>query len=322
MAYTSRADINYAGILFYLGKTRTPFLSKILRLPENAMDYSLESAISGGIIRTVNSPYFTVAQPVAMGAPTQPAIDEVTSITPTADTIARGQDYNCTEIHQFLVEVTYMKQSSAGERGGLANLGSEPVTPVSELDFQVNAHLLQMAMNLDKSLVAGVYQAPATNATAGKTRGLVGAISTNNVAAGAAQLTKTMVDTLVGTMVGNGAILAEMVMLCNAYQLKKINDIYGNSMMSTTVGGVQITMIYTPFGAIEVMYEPNIVTSAIYIVDISVCKLVIQPVNGKYIIVEDKLIAGAAMAKHLYFQTGFDYGPEEYHGSITGLATA
>jgi hypothetical protein len=286
------------------------------------MDYDLQSALSSGQIRTVNSPYFTVAQPVAMGAPTQPAIDEVSALTPTADTIARGQDYNCTEIHQFLVEVTYMKQASAGEKGGLANLGSENQPVQSELDFQVNAHLLQVALNIEKSLVAGSYQAPATNATAGKTRGLIEAISTNAVAAGSAQLTKNMIDTLVGTMAANGAILSDLFLLANAYQLKKINDIYGNSAMSLNIGGVQITMIYTPFGPIEVRYSANIATSAIYVCEGSVLKLVVQPVKGKYMIVEDKAITGAADVKHIYTQIGFDYGPEEYHGKITGLATS
>src|SRR4030042_1098044 len=313
----TREDVNYAGMLFYLGKTRTPFLSRIMRLPVSALDFSLETAIQAGLVRTVNSPYFSTAQPVAMGAPTQPAISEATSVAPTADTITRGQDTNVTQIHQYLAEVTYMKQSSNGERSGLNT--NEPINPVDELNFQVNTHLLQIALDLDKSLVAGSYQAPATSATAGKTRGLSEAIATNTVAAGAAQLSKTMIDNLVGTMAGNGAILQDLVILAKAYQIKKINYIFCNPTMSTNAGGTQIITIYTPYGAIEVMYEPNVATSEIDIVEASTCKLVIQPVNGRYIIVEDKQIVGAALAKHIYLQTGLDYGAEEYHGKITGL---
>jgi hypothetical protein len=320
MAYTDREDVNYAGMLFYLGKTRTPLLSRILRLPVSALDFNLETAIQAGIVRTVNSPYFSTAQPVAMGAPTQPSISEASSIAPVADTITRGQDTNVTQIHQYLAEVTYMKQSSNGERSGLNT--NEPINPTDELGFQVSGHLLQIALDLDKSLVAGSYAAPSTSATAGKTRGLSEAIATNTVAAGTAQLSKTMIDNLVGTMAGNGAILQDLVMLANAYQMKKINDIYGNPNMSLNVGGTQIITIYTPYGAIEVMYEPNVATSEIDIVEASICKLVIQPVNGRYIIVEDKQIVGAALAKHVYMQAGFDYGAEEMHGKITGLATS
>jgi hypothetical protein len=34
------------------------------------------------------------------------------------------------------------------------------------------------------------------------------------------------------------------------------------------------------------------------------------------------VVMGAARGGFLYTQIGLDYGPEEYHGSITGLATS
>jgi hypothetical protein len=47
----------------------------------------------------------------------------------------------------------------------------------------------------------------------------------------------------------------------------------------------------------------------------------IDNVNGVDILYQPTAITNAARGGFFYTQFGFDYGPEEYHGSITGLAT-
>lgn len=321
MAYTDREDLNYAGQLFTLGKTRTPFLNRLLGINANSVnDFDLASAINSGSVRTVNSHYFTVAQPSDLTAPSQATVTEANSVSPTATTVTRAEDTNVIQAHQKLAQVTYMKESSYGFRSGI-NV-NEPIQPASELDFQVEANMKQIAADIDYSLIKGTYQAASDATTAGQTRGLENAISTNTTAAGSVVLSKDLIDATLALMIAAGAPLDDIVAVGNAYQIKKLNDIYGYAVQSTNVGGTTITTINTAYGQIDVMLDPNVTTSSLLLTEMSTCKLVIQPVKGQYMIVEDKQITGAAVAKHLFVQVGLDYGAEEYHGKITGLTTS
>lgn len=321
MAYTDREDLNYAGQLLTLGKTRTPFLNELIGV--NAVgvnDFDLASSIDSGLIRTVNNPYFAVAQPSTLTTPSQDVVTEANSVSPTASTVTRAEDTNVIEIHQKLAEVTYAKQSSWGLRSGINT--NEPYEPMSELDFQVEANMKQMAANIDFSCIKGTYQAPSDATTAGQTRGLENAISTNATAAGSVALSKALIDATLALMVAAGAPLENIVAIGNAFQVKKINDIYGYAVQSNNVGGTTISMVNTPYGQFRVMLDPNVTATTLMFVEMAVCKLVILPVNGQYMVVEDKSITGAALAKHIYIQTGLDYGAEEYHGIITGLTSS
>lgn len=318
MAYTDREDLNYAGQLFTLGKTRTPFLNKLLGINANTVnEFDLSNAINSGIVRVVNNPYFAVAQPTDMTAPSQSVVTEAGSTSPTATTYTRAEDTNAIQAHQKLAEVTYMKESSWGLRSGINT--NEAYQPPSELDFQVVKNMEQIAMDMDYSLIKGTYQAPSDASTAGQTRGLENAISTNATAAGSVTMTRDLLDSTLALMYAAGAPIQNIVAVGNSYQIKKLNDIYGNAIESINVGGTNITVINTVYGQIEVMIDPNVTTTSLLLTEMSVCKLTILPVKGQFMIVEDKERDGASVAKHLFVQVGLDYGAEEYHGKITGL---
>lgn len=318
MAYTDREDLNYAGMLFTLGKTRTPLLNKLLGI--NAMgvnDFDLSMAIDAGKVRIVNSPYFSVAQPVALTTPSQDVVTEANSVSPTATTVTRAEDTNVIEIHQKLAQVTYAKQSSWGIRSGINT--NESYNPLSEIDFQVSQNMKQISANIDFSLIKGTYQAPADATTAGQTRGLENAISTNATAAGSVTLSKDLIDATLALMVASGAPLEDVVAIGNGYQVKKLNDIYGYAVQSYNEGGTTISVINTPYGKMTVMLDPNVTTTSLLFAEMATCKLALLPVEGQLMVVEDKQTTGASQAKHIYIQTGLDYGAEEYHGKITGL---
>jgi hypothetical protein len=318
MAYTDREDLNYAGMLFHLGRTRTPFLNALIGINATGVnDYDLESVIGSGQIRTVSSPYFSVAQPSVLTTPSQAVKTEAETVSPDATTITRSEDTNVIQIQQKLAEVTYAKQSSFAMRSGINT--NEAYQPMSELDFQVQRNMQQMAADLDFSLIKGTYAAPSNASTAGATRGLENAISTNATAAGSVTLNKDLIDATLALMISSGAPLENIVAVGNSYQIKKINDIYGYAVQSMNVGGTTISRVATPYGQFSVMLDNNVTTTTLMFVEMAICKLVLLPVNGQYMIVEDKEITGAAIAKHLYIQTGLDYGAEEYHGIITGL---
>ena len=88
------------------------------------------------------------------------------------------------------------------------------------------------------------------------------------------------------------------------------------------VGGVNIKQVETDFGTIGIVFDPHMPTDDVYLVEMSVCQPVYVPFKGQVIIFEELAQTAASQKAQWYAQIGLDYGPEEYHGSITGLATS
>lgn len=306
MAYTDREDLNYLGQLYEIGANQTPFLNMI-------------GGLNGG--KTSRSFLFPVAQPYSIGSASQPAITEAASVSSnTATTVTRGQDTNTVQIFQYTVEVSHAKQSTTGEFGGIQVLGNQPVG--DELDFQAQAQFRKMAIDLEYSMINGSYQAATDATTAAKMRGLINAISTNTTAAAGATLSKALMDGMFAKMAASGAPFENVVVFCNAFQKQKLSDAYGYAPDDRNVGGVNIKQIETDFGMVGVMYDPHVATDDVIAVELSVCSPVFVPVNGQLITYEMLAQTAASKKAQWYAQIGLDYGPEEYHGSLTGLATS
>lgn len=329
MAYTDSEDLNYLGQLFMVGARSTPFL--------NALGNPIQDGqLNPSAASLTNSFEYSVAVPVDTGAGTQPAITEAASVTGvTANTVTRGQDTNTVQIFQRKAEVSYKKLSTTGTVNnaisGVHNIDGVQAgigfgiagNPVQdELDNQVLMNLKGMASDIDYSFLNGAYQGAASAATAAKTRGLANAITTNAVAAGAVALTQSHVNSVIKAMVDSGAILENIVAVCNSFQRQSLGALYEFVPQDRFIGGAQIQQIYTDFCQVGILYDPNMSTSSIYFVEMSVCRVKVCPVTGKVFLLEDKSTDGASHAKQLYTQIGLDYGPEEYHGKITGLTTS
>jgi len=303
MAYTDREDLNYLGQLFLIGQNQTPFLNMI-------------GGVNGA--KTCKSFAFPVAQPYSLTSASQPAITEAASVSgQTPGTYTRGQDYNTVQIFQRAYSVSYAKQSAYGEISGLSILGDQVV--MDEMDFQRQAALKQISIDMEFSFLQGTYQLGSNATTAAKTRGLKNAIATSTVAGSSALLTKAMINEVLREMATNGAIFENMVILANAYQKQVLTDIYGYAPADRSVGGVNVKQIETDFAMFGIVYAPQMPTDEIYFTDISVCAPMVLPVGNQLILDEEKAYVGASKGGQIYCQAGIDYGPEEYHGSITGL---
>ena len=300
---------NYVGEIFRIGANKTPFLNMI-------------GGIEGANAKQSGSFQFPVAQPWALESASQPAITETASLTaPTPTTYVRGQDSNTVQIFQEQVSISYAKQSVVGEISGLSIEGVQPIR--NEKDFQIAANLQQIAFDADHSFLNGTYQAATDASTAAKTRGIITAATTNTVAAGAAALSKTLLNQLLKTMADNGAIFEDMVIFVNAFQKQKITDIYAYAPESRNVGGVNINQIETDFAILGIVWAPNVPAATLLIAETSVCSPVFLPVPDKGVLFYEELSkTGASEKGQIYGQIGIDYGPEEYHGTITGLATS
>lgn len=305
---------NYTGELYLIGANQTPFLNMI-------------GGLQGGNIRTVSDFQYPLAQPWALESASQPAITETASLTaPNPWTYVRSQDVNTVQIWQRQVSVSYAKQSVTGQvtadgTTGLVMLDQQPVQ--NELDFQITAHMRQIALDVDYTFLNGAYQQATSAAVAAKTRGIVTACTTNTVAAGAAALDKALIDQLLRTMAANGAEFINPVIFVNAFQKQQISNVYGYAPEDRNVGGYNIKQIETDFAVLGIVWAPNVAADDLLVADLAFCAPVFLAVPDKGVLFYEELSkTGASEKGQIYGQLGLDYGPEEYHGTITGLATS
>lgn len=117
---TSHGVLNYSGMLFNKGNTRTPL-----------------SAIIGSKAKLTNHVEFTTGQEYEGGGEgEQPEISENASLNaPEATAATREQKTNVTQIFQETVGVSYGKMSNMGTLSGL-NVENQKANPMTELDFQ------------------------------------------------------------------------------------------------------------------------------------------------------------------------------------------
>lgn len=314
-AATSWNCPNYTGELYLIGANQTPFLNMI-------------GGLQGGGIRTIADFQFPLAQPWALETAAQPAVTETVSLTaPNPWTYVRDQDVNTVQIFHRAVTVSYAKQSVVGQvvadaTTGLIDInGIQPVQ--NEKDFQISAHMRQIAVNVDYTFINGQYQQATSATVAAKSRGIITAATTNTVDASAADLSKPLMDQLLRAMATNGAEFVNVVIFCNAFQKQKLSDIYGYAPMDRNVGGYNINQIETDFAVLGVVWAPNVPVGTLLIADLSVCAPVFLPVPEKGVLFYEELSkTGAAEKGQIYGQIGLDYGPEEYHGTITNLSTS
>lgn len=306
---------NYTGELYLIGANQTPFLNMIGGLQE-------------GLVRTVSGFEFPLAQPYALESAEQPAVTETASLTaPDPWTYVRGQDTNTVQIFHRSVTVSYANQSVSGVvtadgTTGLVDINeNQPVQ--NEKDFQIATHMRQIAINADYTFLNGAYQKATDAGTAAKTRGVITACVSNSVNASSAALSRNLLNELIRTMASSGAEFINPVIFCNAFQKQKISEIYGYAPQDRNVGGYNINQIETDFAVIGVVWAPNVPTSTLLIADLGFCKPVFLPVPKKGVLFYEELSkTGAAEKGQIYGQIGIDYGPEEYHGKITNLATS
>ncbi|MBQ8002246.1 MAG: DUF5309 family protein, partial [Clostridia bacterium] len=256
---------NYAGELFTADAAQTPLLSMI-------------GGLTGGR-QTTSSEFPTV---VLFDYPeaSQPNISESASVNaPASSLIAREQETNVVQIHQEVINLTYMKMSNSGNMSGLNSTAANSVE--DEKAFQIHHKLVKIARDVEHSFINGVFNKAASSTDANKTRGLL-------------ELTKSMLDSLFRSMAENGAYFDNMVMFLPAYQKQLITDIYANQFNATmgtreTIGGVNITQIETDFFRMGVVWDRFMPKDAILVADVAHIAPVFQAVPEKGVIFEEQL---------------------------------
>lgn len=303
--------VNFTGELFALNPQDTP----------------LKNLAAANGIRRVQGKEFTW-QTVDNAAATQPDIAE--GLDPTFDGRSRSEVSNVVQIHQYGVEVAYSKLGNfnfVGSGGAtvatpaVGFLGNQPVT--NEIEFQQALKLDRAAEDMEVSFLTGTFDNPNDTATGRRTRGVVTAMTTNTVAAGTTDISKDLIDELLRDMHGQRAPFMRPVLMGTALQVQRVNDIYGFQPESRTIGGVNIRTIVTPFGELGVVINRHITASVVAVIDVAFVKPVVMPIPGKgELFLEPVARTGAAEKSQLYGEWGVQYGPEQWHGKITGLTTS
>ena len=298
---------NYVGELFNVSPTDTPLLSAI-------------GGMTGG--KSVTSKQFTWQTTDLAGA-------AQTAVVEGADPVMKGRTRsevtNVAQIMQYGVEVSYTKQAAVGNLSGESIIGNQPVQ--DELAFQLDMAMKTAARDIEHSFIQGTYVADTNITTARKTRGMLEAVTTNEVAGAAAALDQAKVEDALKQMADSGAPFEMPVIFANAFQKQKLSAIYSSALAlaprDRNIGGVNITTIETDFGQVGIVFERHIPADDVLIADLAFLKPVFLDIPGKgHFFVEPLAQSGAAYKFQVYGEIGLEYGPEQFHAKITNLATS
>ncbi len=306
---TTGGIINYSGLLYNTSDVSAPLVNS---LPT----------------RKVASVEFVVNSSFAMGDASQPEISETASMTaPAPSFVTREQKTNVVQIFQKTTGVSYLKQANTGALGGL-NVAGQANNVANEFDFQVGVKTAEMRRDLEFSLLNGEYQKSTGDAVASKTKGLVNAIESNVLDAGAKELDPYILDELLRTMATDSptANLNGLVLMCDAITRSQITNNWAKLPgfilpNSRTVSGIAITDLVTNYGTIGIMVHPMMKAKTALLVNFDVLSIAELDVPGKGNFFWEMLAKDGATEKGMiYGQAGLDFGPEWYHAKITNLS--
>ena len=307
---TSFGVLNYSGMLFNKGNTRTPL-----------------SSIIGSKAKTTNHVEFVTGQEYTAGGDgSQPAISETASLTaPDATVVTREQKTNVTQIFQESVGVSYAKQSNMGTLSGL-NVVNQQENPINELDFQVSAKIQKVNRDIEYTFINGVYQKATKDNEPNNTRGLVPAITSNVLAMGGKPLGLWDIADMVKKIYEANAPTDGLCLWCDAVTMFQVNgDAVQNGLTivpaARDVNGIKLSKVITPLGEVYVYLGECLPAGTALLLDLAVLAPVHQPVPGKgNFFLEQLAKTGAGEKYQLFGQIGLDHGPEWFHGKFTGIS--
>lgn len=307
---TSFGVLNYSGMLFNKGNTRTPL-----------------SSIIGGRAKITNHVEFVTGQEYTTGGGSQPSISETASLTaPEASVVTREQKTNVTQIFQESVGISYGKMSNMGTLSGI-NVAGQQANPMNELDFQVAAKMMKVNADIEYTFINGVYSKATDDTKVNKTRGLVEAITTNTKAMSSKPLGLWDIADMVKKIYGANAPTDGLCLWCDAVTLFQINaDAVQNGLSvvpsARNINGISLSSVVTPIGVVYLYLGEYLPAGTALLLNLSVLAPVFQPVPGKgNFFLEALAKTGAGEKYQLFGQIGLDHGPEWYHGKFTGIST-
>lgn len=302
--------LNYSGMLFNHGNTKTPLSSMI-----------------GGRQKVTDHVEFAMGQEYNAGGGSQPNISESASLTaPTISNVTRTQETNVTQIFQESVGVSYGKMSNMGTLSGI-NVANQQANPMSELDFQIAAKMTKIANDIEYTFINGTYNKATSDTEVNKTRGLVPAITTNAIAVGGKELGIWKVAEGLEAISGEHADTNGLVLLCDEKTMFQLNaDAVAQGMLvpeaNRELGGIAVKAVMTPLGTVYLALGQYLPAGTALLLNIPAISPVNQNVPDKgNFFYEELAKTGAGTKGQIFGQIGLDYGMEWMHAKFTGIAT-
>lgn len=265
--------------------------------------------------------------------------EEASRTAPDSEFWTRDNAYNVTQIFHRAVEVTYRKESNAADLNAYGSgtmydaATGQPVIQGNtnnvpgEFAWQLANATDKLRLDLEYTLINGTYQdSKGAAATADQTRGLLEAITQNEVAASDQELSFEMIYDAVQTllMAGTPYGIESYICLLSYTHFKQLQKLVINEglKISPSSAGANITEVITPFGILKFMPHRFMKDGTAALVCMPVLSSVVQPVPGKGNFFYEPLAkTGASEKGQVYGQWGLDHGPEFLHGKITGIKT-
>ena len=308
---TSFGVLNYSGLLFNKGNTKTPF-----------------STMIGARAKNTNHVEFVTGVEYQSGGGSQPAISENDSLTaPEASIITREQKTNVTQIFQESVGISYAKMANMGTMSGV-NIAGQQANPQNELDFQVAAKMQKIARDIEYTFINGVYQKAGNDSTANKTRGMLPAITSNVIDLGGKPLGLWGIADGLKSIYESNAPISGLVVWCDPITMFQIHgDAASNGLTIVTadraVNGIYLERVLTPLGDVYLYLGEFMPEGTAAIFNLGVCAPVAQPTPGKgNFFLEELAKTGAGAKYQIYGELGLDHGPEWYHCKFTNVSKA
>ena len=345
---------NFAGELFRVGGQRTPFTAAVGGMTGggkvlNSTFWQFQTADTASI---------TSAPTVGTegGQPTEYLGRDRVSYTAVTQIFQKGVKMSYTALastgNQNVFDVSNnafnISDGNAGNTAGdkLALFGGSPIQ--DEFAEQMELALDKLAKEVEWFAINGTYN-DGTGADFAGTgdrgmRGLdahlqlTGGVSYDNQSGGSDQVLHW--DTIAGAlkaMYDAKSAMKQPVLLINPAQLLSLNKELVNPTVSgvitpailprdRNVGGVDIDTVITPFGNIGLMVlDPDILPdNKCYIVDLAFVSPVFTNIPGKGTVFVRDIDQDdyARVAKAIYMEMGFDFGPPQNHCRITGVTPA
>lgn len=307
----TREVLNYSGMLFNTGNTRTPL-----------------SSIIGSRMKSTNHVEFVTGQEYEGGGEgSQPAITEEASLTaPEGSVTTRKQNTNVTQIFHEAVGISYAKQSDMGTLSGV-NIANQQANPMNELDFQTSVKMQKIARDIEFTFIQGQYHKSTGKTDANKTRGLVEAITSNVTAMSNKPLGLWDIAAMLKKVYESNAPTQGLVVWCDAITMFQINaDAVNNGLTvvpaDRTINGIALSSVVTPMGVVNLYLGECLPAGTALLLNLDVISPVGQPTPGKGNFFREPLAkTGAGENYQIFGQIGLDHGPEWYHGKWTGIST-
>lgn len=297
---------NFGGEILEITPSETPFLTAIGGLNEQG--------------ETTESVEFEW-QTQDLGAPSQPAVLEGAD-APALSERSRANVSNIVQIFQYAFGVSYTRSATVGQRNGVNN--NQPAQPAAgEIDYQTRIKLMEAARDINFTFINGTYTKPANSAQARKTRGLLAATVTNVTDLAGAAMTETHVLDMIQTVWNSHGVNSalEPTIMVNATLKRRLSKIFVTDKNyreeSRNVGGVNLQVIETDFGRINILLERAMPATTLQFVHLAMCKprYLLIPGSG-FLFVEPLAKVGAQFKYQLYGEVGLEYGAETAHARI------